>query len=60
MCVDKENRLSKKTVVICPALLSIDRLNLISAGFMDRPASENLLCLTTACLFIKYCIPSQS
>lgn len=43
MCVDKENRLIKKTVVLCPALISIDRLNPISVGFIGRPASENLL-----------------
>lgn len=56
MCVDKENRLIKKTVVFCPALISVGRFNPISAGFIGRPASENLI--NSYLPLIKYCFPS--
>jgi len=62
MCVDKENSLGKKNVVLSPALISIGRLNPISAGLISRieligligrPARENLHCFAATCPLIK-------
>lgn len=36
MCVDKENRLDKKSVALSPALISTGRLNPISVGLISR------------------------
>lgn len=62
MCVDKENRLGKKSVVLSPAMISIGRLNPISVGLtsrieliglIGRPARGSVHCFIATCPLIK-------